>query len=82
MTPPASSGYAGASSSRSARQDAAKQPRSVVPDVADIDRKVVAAGLEKYRLDGVVVTRVVDVARKTKCIPPNYTLGGWYGADP
>lgn len=53
---------------------------NVVPDVADVDRKVVEAWLEKYRLDGVVVTRVVDVARKTKYIPPNYTLGGWYGA--
>ena len=53
---------------------------NVVPDVGDIDRKTVEAWLEKFELDGVVVTRVVNVARKVEYIPPTYTLGGWYGA--
>jgi hypothetical protein len=54
---------------------------NLVPDVGDIDRETVAAWLEEYALEGVVVTRVVDVAQKTEYhVPPSDTLGGWYGS--
>lgn len=53
---------------------------NVIPDVHDIDRKTVEAWLAKYNLDGVVLTRVVDVTHTSEYIPPTYTLAGWYGA--
>ena len=53
---------------------------NVVPDVAEIDRKTLEAWVQEFRLDGVIVTRVVNVERETEYIPPNYTMGGYYGA--
>lgn len=53
---------------------------NLVPDVKAIDRKTVQAWSVEYGLDAVVVTRVVNVERKTKYVPPVYTMGGWYGA--
>ena len=53
---------------------------NVVPDVAEIDRKTLEAWVQEFRLDGVIVTRVVNVERETEYIPPNYTKGGYYGA--
>ena len=53
---------------------------NVVADVAEINRKTVEAWMQEFRLDGVIVTRVIDVERQTEYIPPNYTMGGWYGA--
>ena len=52
---------------------------NLVPDVKAIDRKTVEAWSVEYGLDAVVVTRVVNVERKTKYVPPVYTMGGWYG---
>lgn len=52
---------------------------NVVPDVTDIDRKVVEGWIEKFNLDGVVVTHVTDFKHETEYIPPTYSLGGWYG---
>ena len=53
---------------------------NLVPDVKAIDRRTVEAWSVEYGLDAVVVTRVVNVDRQTKYIPPVYTMGGWYGA--
>ena len=53
---------------------------NLVPDVKAIDRRTVEAWSVEYGLDAVVVTRVVNVERKTKYVPPVYTMGGWYGA--
>ena len=53
---------------------------NLVPEVKDIDRKTVEGWLAAYDLDGVIVTRVSNVKQEQEYIPPNYTLGGWYGA--
>jgi len=53
---------------------------NLVPDVNAINRRVVEAWSVEYGFDAVVVTRVVNVKRDTKYVPPAYTMGGWYGA--
>jgi len=52
---------------------------NLVPDVAQIDRKTVEDWVSKFRLDGVLVTRLVHLKRETEYIPPTYSLAGWYG---
>jgi len=53
---------------------------NMVPDVEDITRETVGAWVDEYALDGVIVTRLMNVERETEYIPPTYSLGGWYGA--
>jgi hypothetical protein len=53
---------------------------NMVPNVADIDRETVGAWVAEYALDGVIVTRLVNVSHETEYRPPIRSLGGWYGA--
>lgn len=53
---------------------------NVVPELKNINQKTVESWLAKYKLDGVIVTRVTTEKPARHYAPPHLNLGGWYGA--
>jgi len=53
---------------------------NVVPKLENIDHETVESWLTEFRLDGVIVTRLTTVKPARHYVPPQVSLGGWYGA--